>query len=148
MKLAYVVLAMVAGISQTACDLGHAGATATPAGIPAAPAAQAVPTVELTEAQQNAIKVEPVGTYSFLIERNAVASVAFDEDLPIVQAESTLIGAAAQSGAHVMMASIEATNAPSVALHARHGFEVVGTAREVGRKFGRWLDLTMMRLAL
>jgi L-amino acid N-acyltransferase len=60
----------------------------------------------------------------------------------------TLIAAAAQSGAHVMMASIEATNAPSVALHARHGFEVVGTAREVGRKFGRWLDLTMMRLAL
>ena len=60
----------------------------------------------------------------------------------------TLVAAAAQSGAHVMMASIEATNAPSVALHARHGFEVVGTAREVGRKFGRWLDLTMMRLAL
>jgi L-amino acid N-acyltransferase YncA len=25
---------------------------------------------------------------------------------------------------------------------------VVGTAREVGTKFGRWLDLTMMRLAL
>jgi L-amino acid N-acyltransferase YncA len=60
----------------------------------------------------------------------------------------TLIAAAAQSGAHVMMASIEATNATSIALHARHGFEVVGTAREVGIKFGRWLDLTMMRLAL
>ena len=60
----------------------------------------------------------------------------------------TLIAGATESGAHVMMASIEATNAPSVALHARHGFEVVGTAREVGHKFGRWLDLTMMRLAL
>jgi L-amino acid N-acyltransferase len=60
----------------------------------------------------------------------------------------TLIVAAAESGAHVMMASIEATNAPSVALHSRLGFELVGTAREVGRKFGRWLDLTMMRLAL
>ena len=60
----------------------------------------------------------------------------------------TLIAGARDAGAHVMMASIEATNAPSVALHARHGFEVVGTAREVGRKFGRWLDLTMMRLAL
>jgi hypothetical protein len=24
----------------------------------------------------------------------------------------------------------------------------LGTAREVGTKFGRWLDLTMMRLAL
>jgi L-amino acid N-acyltransferase YncA len=60
----------------------------------------------------------------------------------------TLISAAAASGAHVMMACIEATNARSVALHARHGFECVGTAREVGAKFGRWLDLTMMSLAL
>jgi phosphinothricin acetyltransferase len=56
----------------------------------------------------------------------------------------TLIGAAADSGAHVMMACIEAGNAPSVALHRRLGFELVGTAREVGTKFGRWLDLTMM----
>ena len=60
----------------------------------------------------------------------------------------THIAAASEAGAHVMMASIEATNATSVALHARQGFEVVGTAREVGHKFGRWLDLTMMRLAL
>ena len=60
----------------------------------------------------------------------------------------TLIAGASGSGAHVMMASIEATNTPSVALHERQGFEVVGTAREVGHKFGRWLDLTMMRLAL
>ena len=61
---------------------------------------------------------------------------------------AALITGASDSGAHVMMACIEATNAPSVALHARQGFEVVGTAREVGTKFGRWLDLTMMRLAL
>jgi phosphinothricin acetyltransferase len=60
----------------------------------------------------------------------------------------TLIAGARDSGAHVMMACIEATNAPSVALHARQGFELVGTAREVGTKFGRWLDLTMMSLAL
>jgi phosphinothricin acetyltransferase len=59
-----------------------------------------------------------------------------------------LIAGARDSGAHVMMASIEASNAPSVTLHQRHGFELVGTAREVGTKFGRWLDLTMMRLAL
>jgi len=60
----------------------------------------------------------------------------------------TVIAGARDNGAHVMMACIEATNAASVALHARHGFEVVGTAREVGTKFGRWLDLTMMSLAL
>ena len=60
----------------------------------------------------------------------------------------TLIAGAAQSGAHVMMACIEASNARSVALHERLGFETVGTAREVGTKFGRWLDLTMMSLSL
>jgi cobalt-zinc-cadmium efflux system membrane fusion protein len=97
MKLAHVVVVALAlaGISQTACDQGHAGATTTPSIIHSNPAAQTVPTVELTEAQQNAIKVEPVGTYPFLVERTAVGSIAFDEDLPIVQAESTLIGAAA-----------------------------------------------------
>ena len=59
-----------------------------------------------------------------------------------------LIAGASESGAHVMMACIEASNARSVALHERLGFELVGTAREVGTKFGRWLDLTMMRRAL
>jgi phosphinothricin acetyltransferase len=59
-----------------------------------------------------------------------------------------LITGAGDSGAHVMMACIEAANARSVALHERLGFELVGTAREVGTKFGRWLDLTMMRRPL
>ena len=60
----------------------------------------------------------------------------------------TLIDAATRSGAHVMVASIEASNTTSIALHAGRGFEVVGTAREVGTKFGRWLDLTIMRRPL
>jgi phosphinothricin acetyltransferase len=59
-----------------------------------------------------------------------------------------IIAGATESGAHAMMASIEATNTRSVALHERLGFELVGTAREVGTKFGRWLDLTMMRRPL
>ena len=60
----------------------------------------------------------------------------------------TLIGSARESGAHIMMASIEEGNSRSVTLHKRLGFEIVGTVREVGTKFGRWLDLTMMRLSL
>ena len=60
----------------------------------------------------------------------------------------TLVAAARDAGAHVMMASIEASNTASVRLHQRAGFELVGTAREVGTKFGRWLDLTMLRLPL
>jgi L-amino acid N-acyltransferase len=61
---------------------------------------------------------------------------------------AALVAAARDAGAHVMMASIEASNTPSITLHQRAGFELVGTAREVGFKFGRWLDLTMMRLPL
>jgi L-amino acid N-acyltransferase YncA len=61
---------------------------------------------------------------------------------------AALVAAARDAGAHVMMASIEASNTPSITLHQRAGFELVGTAREVGSKFGRWLDLTMMRLPL
>ncbi|MEU9021824.1 N-acetyltransferase family protein [Actinomadura sp. NPDC048394] len=59
-----------------------------------------------------------------------------------------LIAAARESGAHVMLADIEAENSASIALHAGLGFETAGTLREVGTKFGRRLDLTIMRLGL
>jgi len=36
----------------------------------------------------------------------------------------------------------------SVRLHRRVGFEIVGTEREVGRKFGRWLDVVVMQRLL
>jgi cobalt-zinc-cadmium efflux system membrane fusion protein len=97
MKLACAGLATaIASISQSGCDRQQADVPSTNVAIaPSAAAPQTVPAVELSEAQQNAIKVEPAGPYPFLIEREAVGSVSFDEDLPIVQAESTLIGAAA-----------------------------------------------------
>jgi len=61
------------------------------------PAAAAGPdaSVELSTAQLDAIRVEPVGTHLFPLEREAVGSVTFDEDPAIVQAESALVGAAA-----------------------------------------------------
>ncbi|MBR0556479.1 N-acetyltransferase [Ciceribacter sp. L1K23] len=49
---------------------------------------------------------------------------------------------------HVMIAAIEAGNAASIALHEKLGFTLVGIHREVGTKFGRWLDLAMMELRL
>jgi phosphinothricin acetyltransferase len=59
-----------------------------------------------------------------------------------------VIAAARESGHHVMIADVEAGNAASIRLHERFGFRHVGTVREVGTKFGRWLDLTIMRLPL
>ena len=45
-------------------------------------------------------------------------------------------------GIHVCLAVIAEPNAASAALHAAVGFERVGTLREVGRKFDRWVDTT------
>ncbi|HSO63795.1 MAG TPA: GNAT family N-acetyltransferase [Ornithinibacter sp.] len=44
-------------------------------------------------------------------------------------------------GIHVCLAVIAQPNAASEALHAAAGFERVGTLREVGRKFDRWVDI-------
>jgi L-amino acid N-acyltransferase YncA len=90
----------------------------------------------------------PKGGYRFTVEDSVYLLASHQGRGVGAELLRTLIGGASESGAHVMMACIEATNKPSVALHARHGFELIGTAREVGTKFGRWLDLTMMSLAL
>ncbi|WP_461064250.1 GNAT family N-acetyltransferase [Streptomyces pseudoechinosporeus] len=61
---------------------------------------------------------------------------------------TALISSARQAGHHVMIADIEAGNTASIRLHERFGFRHVGTVPEVGTKFGRWLDLTIMSLPL
>ncbi|NBB50820.1 GNAT family N-acetyltransferase [Rhizobium sp. CRIBSB] len=61
---------------------------------------------------------------------------------------AALIERARAGNIHVMIAAIEAGNQGSIALHQSLGFRLVGTHHEVGQKFGRWLDLTMMELKL
>ncbi|WP_412168527.1 N-acetyltransferase family protein [Curtobacterium flaccumfaciens pv. flaccumfaciens] len=59
-----------------------------------------------------------------------------------------LVARATAEGRHVMIAGICSTNTGSIALHERLGFTTVAVVPEVGRKFDRWLDLTLMRLPL
>jgi L-amino acid N-acyltransferase len=61
---------------------------------------------------------------------------------------SELIARARAMRKHVMIAGIEAANAPSLELHTRLGFTKVGHLQSVGRKFDRWLDLVFMQLTL
>jgi L-amino acid N-acyltransferase len=49
---------------------------------------------------------------------------------------------------HVMIAGVDADNAVSIRLHERLGFTAVGHFREVGYKFGRWLDLIFLQRIL
>jgi L-amino acid N-acyltransferase len=46
---------------------------------------------------------------------------------------------------HSILARITARNSASLRLHARHGFEVIGTERESAYKLGRWHDVTIMQ---
>jgi phosphinothricin acetyltransferase len=59
-----------------------------------------------------------------------------------------VLDVAEDSGFHAVMARIEASGAASRALHARCGFQLVGIEREIGRKFGRWLDVALMQCLL
>ena len=51
-------------------------------------------------------------------------------------------------GFHAMMARIVGGHEASISLHRSCGFELVGVEREVGRKFGRWLDVALMQRLL
>ncbi len=59
-----------------------------------------------------------------------------------------LVERARNHGFHTMIARIVDGHDASIALHAAVGFEVVGVEREVGRKFGKWLDVRLMQCML
>ncbi len=59
-----------------------------------------------------------------------------------------LVRLATTHGFHAVIGRIVDGNQASVALHRACGFELVGVEREVGRKFGRWLDVVVMERLL
>ncbi len=59
-----------------------------------------------------------------------------------------LVTRAADNGFHAVFARIVDAQEASLRLHVRHGFELVGVEREVGRKFGRWLDVALLQRLL
>jgi L-amino acid N-acyltransferase YncA len=59
-----------------------------------------------------------------------------------------LVERARSHGFHALMAKIVGGHEASIGLHRACGFEVVGREREVGRKFGRWLDVVLMERLL
>ncbi len=59
-----------------------------------------------------------------------------------------LLAVATEHGFHAVMARIVGGHDASIGLHAALGFTPVGTEREVGRKFGRWLDVVVMQRLL
>ena len=59
-----------------------------------------------------------------------------------------LVRLATLHGFHAVMARIVDGHDASISLHRSCGFALVGVEREVGRKFGRWLDVALMQRLL
>ena len=59
-----------------------------------------------------------------------------------------LVEAGRAQGHHALLGRISSDNTVSIRLHESLGFSVVGVLKEVGFKFGRWLDVSIMELLL
>ncbi len=60
----------------------------------------------------------------------------------------SIVEQAQAHGFHALFARIAGAQQASMSLHERHSFFLVGTEREAGRKFGRWLDVALMQRLL
>lgn len=49
---------------------------------------------------------------------------------------------------HTMIGVIDSENQGSIYFHKKHGFEIVGTIKESGYKFDRWLNSVFVQLML
>jgi len=58
---------------------------------------------------------------------------------------SSLIEKALEADLHTLMAVISADQIPSIKLHEKFGFKTVAHLKEVGYKFGEWLDVVYMQ---
>jgi cobalt-zinc-cadmium efflux system membrane fusion protein len=71
---------VVTGVLESGCSRGHAAN----ANSPRQPSAKSnVSSLDLSPSQLNSIKIEPVGSYEFPVEKDAVGNIDFDEDLSV-----------------------------------------------------------------
>ena len=59
-----------------------------------------------------------------------------------------LVTRATAHGFHAVLARIVGGHEASIRLHRACGFDIVGVEKEVGRKFGQWLDVVLMQRLL
>ena len=91
----------------------------------------------------------PRPAYRFTVENSVYLQPAIHRRGIGLQLLQRLIAESQARGYRQMIAVIgDSANAGSIGLHARCGFQMIGTHPNVGFKFGRWLDTVMMQLAL
>jgi phosphinothricin acetyltransferase len=86
--------------------------------------------------------------YRYTMENSVYVVESFQRRGVATALLAELLHRARRAGVHAMVAGIDSDNTTSIALHRKFGFDVVARMPEVGRKFDRWLDLTLMQLIL
>jgi phosphinothricin acetyltransferase len=91
----------------------------------------------------------PRPAYRFTVENSVYLQPAIHRRGIGLQLLQGLIAESEARGYRQMIAVIgDSANAGSIGVHARTGFQMIGTHPNVGFKFGRWLDTVMMQRAL
>ena len=91
----------------------------------------------------------PRPAYRFTVENSVYLDPAIHRRGIGLQLLQRLIAECEARGHRQMIAVIgDSANAGSIGVHARCGFQMIGTHPNVGFKFGRWLDTVMMQRAL
>lgn len=90
----------------------------------------------------------PYSAYAQTAEHSVYVATAWRRQGIGRQLLSQVITEATSQGLHVLVAGIDSTNISSISLHRQAGFCHVGTIREAGFKFGRWLDLEFWQRVL
>jgi phosphinothricin acetyltransferase len=91
----------------------------------------------------------PRPAYRFTVENSIYLDPAIHRRGVGLQLMQRLIAECEARGYRQMIAVIgDSANAGSLGVHTKTGFQMIGTHPNVGLKFGRWLDIVMMQLAL
>jgi cobalt-zinc-cadmium efflux system membrane fusion protein len=98
-----VAVVVAAGLLESGRSHGQATNANSPQGTSAKPNTPE-PALDLSLSQLNAIKIEPVGSYRFPVEEEAVGNIDYDEDLSVQvfpDYQGTIIATLVQLGAEV-----------------------------------------------
>lgn len=88
----------------------------------------------------------PKSGYRFSVENSVYVADSFHRRGVATVLMNELLLRARKGDVHAMIAAIETSNGTSIKLHEKFGFTIVGQLPQVGYKFDRWMDLTLMQL--
>lgn len=90
----------------------------------------------------------PWDAYKYSIEHSVYVHKNFRKRGIAKRLLTQLFATAKEREVHTVIAGIDADNKISIELHQRLGFIETGHLKQVGYKFGRWLDLKFYQLIL